>query len=354
VIAIAQSWTAAALGGPGAHGAALGRGTIRAEPEDFIVEEELGFAASGAGQHVLLKVRKRNANTQWVARELAKLCDCHPRDIGYAGLKDRRAIAIQWFSVPRSRLSPDAWREVHAAEFDVLDATPHSRKLPRGALSGNRFVIRIRDIQSDLDAAALDARLAQIRSAGVPNYFGVQRFGRDGANLARITGGLSALRPPERGFVLSAARSLVFNAVLAARVTDGSWNQVEVGDVANLDGRGSVFPVDVLDDSLWARCAALDIHPTGPLWGRGTLTTRARPYDIEMRAATEFSQPVALVVEAGMEQERRALRLAVRDLTCEFAPGSLTLGFRLTRGSFATSVLRELIDAQGSVDDEGG
>src|SRR5256885_2227692 len=100
-------WTTTALLPPRAYGAPLARGTLRTEPEDFVVEEELGFAPSGTGQHVLLKIRKRNANTQWVARELARLCGCHPRDIGYAGLKDRRAIAFQWFSVPHSRLSPD-------------------------------------------------------------------------------------------------------------------------------------------------------------------------------------------------------------------------------------------------------
>src|SRR3569833_3201574 len=106
----------AALTPPRAYGAPLARGTLRAEPEDFVVEEELGFVASGTGQHVLLKVRKRTANTQWIARELAKLCGCHPRDGGYAGLKDRRALALQWFSVPRSGRSPDAWREVREAE----------------------------------------------------------------------------------------------------------------------------------------------------------------------------------------------------------------------------------------------
>jgi tRNA pseudouridine13 synthase len=332
----------------------LTRGTLRAEPEDFVVEEELGFTASGTGQHVLLKIRKRNANTQWVARELAKLCASHPRDIGYAGLKDRRSIAIQWFSVPRSQLSPDAWREVRATEFAVLEATPHSRKLPRGALSGNRFSIRVSDVHGSIDSAAWDARLAGIRSLGVPNYFGAQRFGRDGANLARIAGGLSTLHPAERGFILSAARSLVFNAVLAARVADGSWNRIESGDVANLDGRGSVFPVDALDDSLVARCAALDIHPTGPLWGAGAPPTRARPFDLETRVASEFAEPCALVVDAGMEQERRALRLPVRDLTCNLASDSITFDFRLTRGSFATAVLRELIEAEGGVEDEGG
>jgi tRNA pseudouridine13 synthase len=348
-------WLPAALDPPRAHGAPLARGTLRTDPEDFIVEEDLGFTASGAGQHVLLKVRKRNANTQWVARELAKLCGCHPRDIGYAGLKDRRAIAVQWFTVPKSQLSLEAWREARHPEFDVLEAAEHSRKLPRGALAGNRFIIRIRAI--DISDAELTARTAEISRRGVPNYFGPQRFGHNGANLARIADGLRALRPQERGFVLSAARSLVFNAVLAARVRDGSWDHLEAGDIANLDGRGSIFPVDAIDPTLTDRTAQLDIHPTGPLWGRGVPATKQRVADLETRIAADFPQPCALTADAGMDQERRALRLAVRELTWQREPdaNAIVVRFRLTRGSFATTVLRELIDADalGDEDQEG-
>jgi len=353
------SWLPAALDPPRAHGASLTRGVLRTEPEDFIVEEDLGFTASGAGQHVLLKVRKRNANTQWVSRELAKLCGCHPRDIGYAGLKDRRAIAVQWFTVPKSQLSLEAWREVRHPEFDVLEANAHSRKLPRGALAGNRFVIRVRG--THVGDSDLNTRVAEVSRRGVPNYFGPQRFGHNGANLARIADGLRALHPRERGFVLSAARSLVFNGVLAARVNDGTWDHLEAGDIANLDGRGSIFPVDVLDATLAERAAQLDIHPTGPLWGRGSLASKQRVADLETRIAAEFPQPCALAADAGMDQERRALRLTVRELTWHREPdangidNAIVFRFRLTRGSFATTVLRELIDSDplGEEDQEG-
>jgi tRNA pseudouridine13 synthase len=344
---------AIALDPPRAYGEPLARGTLRAEPEDFVVEEDLGFSASGTGQHVLLKVRKRDANTQWVARELAKLCGCHPRDIGYAGLKDRRAVAIQWFTVPRSRLSLEAWREVQQPEFNVLDAAAHSRKLPRGALAGNRFAIRIRDVDSTMLESALADRMAEITRRGVPNYFGPQRFGRDGANLTGIARGLTDLRPPERGFVLSAARSLVFNAVLAERVKDGTWDRLEAGDIANLDGRGSVFPVDAVDPTLIARCESLDIHPTGPLWGRGTPAVKDRVGELETRVAGGFQQACALVADAGMDQERRALRLAVRDFAWENESNAVLLRFRLARGSFATTVLREIFDT-GGLGEEGG
>src|SRR5487761_195926 len=278
-----ESHIEAALDPPRAHGAPLTSGRLRTEPEDFLVEEDLGFEPAGAGQHVLLRVRKRNANTQWIARELARACGCRQADIGYAGLKDRRAVATQWFTVPQSRLSQDDWVGVRSDEYEVLEAHRHNRKLPRGALAGNRFVIRIRG--TAVDDAALASRLAAVETRGVPNYFGPQRFGRNGANLARMGEDLRALGSAERGFILSAARSLVFNAVLAERVAAGSWERLEAGDLANLDGRGSHFRVETVDEELAARGARLDIHPTGPMWGRGAPPGGGRVLELEQRVA---------------------------------------------------------------------
>ena len=326
----------------------IAHGVLRAQPEDFVVEEQLGFAPSGSGQHVMLKVRKRDANTQWVARELARTCGCRVLDVGYAGLKDRRSIAVQWFTVPQSRVTLDDWGAIRGPGFEVLEAHAHTRKLPRGALQGNRFSIRIRGIA--VDDAVLAARLGGIAARGVPNYFGPQRFGRGGANLARLTEDPRALAPQERGFVLSAARSLVFNAVVAERVRDGSWASLEAGDVANLDGRGSVFAAEP-DAALLERCDRLEIHPTGPLWGRGTLSSAHRIKALESAVSAQFSQACALTEQAGMEQERRALRLAVRDLRWQRDQTSVVLDFRLMRGGFATTVLREIVDSGEPMDE---
>ena len=208
--------------------------------------------------------------------------------------------------------------------------------------------------ETNISDTELTARIAEIGRLGVPNYFGPQRFGHSGANLARVADGLRALRSHERGFVLSAARSLVFNAVLAARVRDGSWDHLEAGDIANLDGRGSIFPVDATDQTLTDRAAQLDIHPTGPLWGKGDPASKQRVLDLETRTAADFPQPCALTAEAGMDQERRSLRLAVRELNGQRDPdaNSLVIRFRLTRGSFATTVLRELIDSDALGDED--
>jgi tRNA pseudouridine13 synthase len=342
-----QAALAAALAPPRAYGEPVAAAALRTEAADFVVEEDLGFAPSGSGAHLLLKVRKTDANTVWVARALARLAGCHPRDVGYAGLKDRRAVAIQWFSVPQPR--GGAGLAGGAGEgFEVLEVHPHQRKLPRGALAGNRFAIRLRTGEGDGASLArcLAPRLAVIAARGVPNYFGPQRFGRDGANLKRIAGGEPLrLSPAERGFVLSAARSVVFNAVLGARVEDGSWEHPGAGDLAMLDGRGSLFTVDANDATLAARAARLEIHASGPLWGRGAPGSAAGVLALEQRIGAQFPAACALCAAAGMTQERRSLRLRVAELDCAAEPHAVLVRFHLARGSFATAVLRELIHA---------
>jgi tRNA pseudouridine13 synthase len=348
VLAAELSARAAALAPPYAHGVPLAQAQVRLEPEDFLVEEELGFAPAGSGAHVLLKVRKVNANTQWVARELARLARCRPAEVGYAGLKDRRAVALQWFSLPRPR-TPLDWCAVRTADFAVLEAHPHTRKLPRGALSVNRFAIRLRAPAGGAAlAATLAPRLTVIGARGVPNYFGPQRFGREGANLARRAAELGSLHPQERGFVLSAARSVIFNAVLATRVAAGSWERLLAGDLANLDGRGSFFAVEAVDATLARRAEQLEIHPTGPLWGRGPLEGAGAVAELEAQVGARFAAECAACEAAGMRQERRSLRLAVHELRVAEEPAALVLHFRLGRGSFATAVLRELIEFAGA------
>jgi tRNA pseudouridine13 synthase len=323
---------------------------LRAEPEDFVVEEELGFAPAGTGAHLLLKVRKRNANTQWVARELTRLAGCRPADAGYAGLKDRRAVAVQWFSVPRPRTALD-WRELRHAEFEVLEVHEHTRKLPRGALAGNRFAVRIRAGSGDGAELAerLAPRLEAIAQRGVPNYFGTQRFGRDAGNLRHLGTPLHTLPPQQRGFVLSAARSVIFNAVLAARVTAGSWETLHTGDLANLDGRGSIFHVEAVDAELLERCQRLEIHPTGPLWGEGNPASAGEVLELERTIAARMASAAAACVAAGMSQERRSLRVAVHELRCEVEAQAVRLHFHLTRGCFATAVLAELIETRNGM-----
>ena len=335
----------AALAPPRALGLPLEPARLRAAAEDFVVEEDLGFAPSGSGQHLLLRVRKRNANTAWVARELAHVAGCREFEVGYAGLKDRRALALQWFSVPRTAGVAD-WSSVRGEGFEVLEAHPHARKLPRGALAGNRFAVRVRSGGGEgaALAARLAPRLAQLAARGVPNYFGPQRFGRDGANLGGPAAALGSLRREQRGFVLSAARSALFNAVLAARVADGSWEGLLPGDLANLDGRGSIFAVPVPDAQLAARCGRLEIHPTGPMWGAGEPATQSQVRELETAVAGGLHGQAAVCAAAGMRQERRSLRLTVHELACEAETGrgvaALPAGARLLRDRSTARAVR--------------
>ena len=334
-MSIPQSWCALALDPPRAWTAPTGRARLRVEPEDFVVEEILGFAPGGTGPHGLLRVRKRNANTEWVARELARAAAVRPFDVGYAGLKDRRAVTSQWFTVPLGKRTADSWLGFTGEGFVVEEAHPHQRKLPRGALAGNRFALRLREFSGD--RAASEARVAAVAAAGAPNYFGPQRFGRNLANLAAAGAG-------NRAMELSAARSLIFNAVLAQRVTDDSWRTLKSGDVANLDGTNSVFLVEPLDASLTERAAALDLHPTGPMWGEGGKQPGAEVAALEAGIVAQFEPLTARIAAARAEGARRSLRVALRGLRCGWEGDTLCLEFELRGGSFATAVLRELVD----------
>jgi tRNA pseudouridine13 synthase len=345
-----EHWRRAALAPPTAWGAPLGIGFLRASPEDFEVEEILGFDAGGEGPHALLRVRKRGANTEWVARELARAAGCKPFEVGFAGLKDRNAVTTQHFTVPRGKRAAEQFAGLSGEGYEVLSAAPHQRKLPRGALDGNRFAITVRGL--GCDPAALRERLANIGAGGIPNYFGAQRFGRDAGNLGQVLATAASLAHGERprsrdrsaqGFMLSGARSVVFNAILAERLAQRNWNSLQAGDVANLDGRGSVFPVDAVDAELERRCAGLDVHPTAPLWGEGASLAAGEVLALEHRIAAGFPEALAVIAQERMKSERRALRIRVRDLEHEYAGEVLRLKFALSAGSFATTVLREII-----------
>lgn len=334
-----------ALAPPRAVEPVAGRARIRVHAEDFEVIEALGFEPAGQGAHVLLQVRKRNANTGWVARELAHTAGVKPFEVGYAGLKDRHAVTTQWFTVPsRGRAGPGRpvanWIGVSGEGYEVIAAHAHHRKLPRGALAGNAFRIVLREFEGD--AAALERRVRQIGQTGVPNYFGPQRFGRELSNLrsdARV-----------QGLVGSAMRALLFNAVLAERVRGEDWTRLHVGERANLDGRNSSFVVETLDETIPARLALLDIHPTGPLFGVGESGISGEIAVLEQQVIDGFPQFATPLVEARIESSRRPLRVAVRDLALEWLePGrTARLSFRLRPGSFATAVLRELLDVEGA------
>ncbi|MGL6224493.1 MAG: tRNA pseudouridine(13) synthase TruD [Steroidobacteraceae bacterium] len=334
---------------PCAHGRPPATGVIRREPDDFVVDELLGFEPDGAGGHALLVVEKRGANTGWVAAQLARHAGVAVRDVGFSGHKDRHALTRQAYTVPLP-LQADvaacsAWQD---AEYKVLSAHRHGRKLRPGSHRANRFVLRIVDLHGDRDAIV--ACLRAIRERGVPNYFGPQRFGREGSNLRRALawadGGAAPRERAQRGFLLSAARSHVFNAVLAARVARGDWDRLLDGEAVMLDGRRSFFQATEIDGILEARRVAMDVHPSGPLPGRGESPALGAARAVEDTALAPLASLIKLLVDERSDHERRSLRLPVREFEWSFGKDdTLRLEFVLPRGTFATAVLHEVLAA---------
>lgn len=298
---------------PAAYGAPVCRGRLRVEPEDFEVEEFLpaDFVFSGAGEHLCVQIRKRGENSRWVARHLAVAAGVAETDVGFCGMKDRRAVTTQWFSLP---VRGDAVPDLGGLDAEVLVRERHRAKLRRGMHAGNRFRIRLREIVGDREA--ITARLARI-ALGVPNYFGPQRFGIAGNNLVaaqeliakgRLRGG------GRNGIYLSAARSWLFNQVLAARVRDDSWN----------------------------RPLAQETRPEGPLWGRGRSPAPPAAAVVEAAALADWHAWCHALEHAGLRQERRALLLVPEAFAWQWQDDDLVLEFRLGRGEFATALLAEL------------
>jgi len=328
-----------------AHGAPLAVVTIRHTANDFHVTEELGFEPSADGEHDFLWIEKAGANTEWVARQLARHANVGSRDVGYAGLKDRHALTRQWFSVRRPNRDGTDWKSLAVDGVKLLDIARNARKLRRGAHRGNLFRIALRDDDVESHAAVLHERVAKISQAGIPNYFGEQRFGRHGSNLsaAKALFAGKRLRRDARGFALSAARSFLFNKILELRVHGGSWNKIIPGELANLNGTGSVFAVDEVTPELETRCRELDVHPSATLWGDGAPLTTQHAAELENAAVADYMELTEGLKNARVEAASRPLRVKVDDLSVTVSENVAWLEFRLLKGAFATAVLREIV-----------
>ena len=331
---------------PRAYGEAVLTARFRVAPEDFFVDEMPAFEPAGQGEHLLLSIEKRGMNTAFAAKRIAAWAGIPEMGIGYAGMKDRHAVTRQRVSVhlPK-RVAPDL-ATLQSDDLRILESHWHNRKLPRGALAGNRFVLLLRDVQGD--RAAIETRLAKIRDHGLPNYFGEQRFGREGDNVdaaRRMFAGQRVNKREQRSIYLSAARSEVFNAVLGARIEAGNWNTGAEGEVWMLDGTHSVFGPEPISPELQQRAERQDIHPTGPMWGQGELRSSGVVRAVEETATAPFADLRAGLEKAELKQERRALRVRVANLCWQWPEEAvLRLDFALAPGTYATGLLAELGD----------
>jgi tRNA pseudouridine13 synthase len=319
-------------------------GKIRAVPEDFIVYENLAFEPSGVGEHVFLQIQKTEENTEFVARKLARFANVRQRDIGYAGLKDRHAVTTQWFSVWLPGKSDPDWAAFETSGIKILQALRHNKKLKRGVLSGNHFVLTIRDCQGDYGRCF--EQLKQIKSNGLANYYGEQRFGINGQNLNKallMFHGVKAEREL-RSLYLSATRSFLFNQILSLRVVDYTWNQAVKGDAFMFDGSQGYFKSQAVDTDILRRLTEKKIHPSGVLWGKGENAVSGDAYAVEQQVIDANPELAQGLIQNGVDQSRRPLRINVNDLEWTFKDDmTLKLKFTLPAGSYATALLRELI-----------
>ncbi|GAA3541097.1 tRNA pseudouridine(13) synthase TruD [Zobellella aerophila] len=333
------------------HGEPEFSGRLKVEPEDFVVEEDLGFEPSGEGEHILLHIRKRGQNTQWVARELARLAGVAQRDITWAGLKDRHAVTQQWFGVHLPGKEMPDFSPLENDDIRILAMGRHHKKLRVGALKGNFFRLRIRELAGSGD---LEGRLTAIAERGVPNYFGAQRFGFNGGNLEQakaMFGGKRIKDRNKRSLYLSAARSYLFNLAVSHRLSRQLAYQLLPGDCVMLAGNQSFFTIEDPYDTLLSRFAEGDIRLSAPLWGRGRLPAAAAAAELELAALADHADLCAGLEANGLKQERRGLLLQPQQLSWQQDGEQLELAFWLPAGSYATSVMRELIKDSGQHED---
>lgn len=322
----------------------LAAGLFKQKPEDFIVHEQLSFEPSGLGEHVFLQLQKRELNTIQLAEQLAKFAKVRLRDVGYAGLKDKHGITSQWFSLYLPKKPNIEWKKINSDLIKILNITQHDRKLRSGALKGNTFEITLREVKA---SESIAERLEQISLTGFPNYFGEQRFGRHEGNIekayAMLTNQLEVKNNKLRGIYYSTARSLIFNQVLSERVRQKNFNQAIDGDMLQFLGRRSYFSIDTVDEAIKARVLSHEIAPAGPLWGLGQHHASLKAAAIETKIFSELSEWISALEKHKLELGYRPYVVYPQNIELRYSDNSaVTLKFFLPRGTYATSLLREL------------
>ncbi|WP_086873619.1 tRNA pseudouridine(13) synthase TruD [Kosakonia pseudosacchari] len=332
------------------HGKPVASGVLKANPEDFVVVEDLGFEPDGEGEHILVRIVKNGCNTRFVADALAKFLKIHAREVSFAGQKDKHAVTEQWLC---ARVPGNAMPDLSAFQLEgckVLEYARHKRKLRLSALKGNAFTLVLREIS---DRADVEARLQAIAQKGVPNYFGAQRFGIGGNNLQGALRWAQSDAPVrdrnKRSFWLSAARSALFNQIVSTRLKKTDFNQVVDGDALQLAGRGSWFVATCEEQAeLQTRVEAKTLMITASLPGSGEWGTQRDALAFEQQAVADAPELQALLVREKVEAARRAMLLYPQKLSWNWWDDvTVELRFWLPAGSFATSVVRELINTSG-------
>jgi tRNA pseudouridine13 synthase len=341
-------------------------GALRTRDEDFIVDEELPYAPAGTGDHVFVRIEKRGMTSPEAAHVIARTLGIRERDIGIAGMKDRRAVTRQWLSLPpRSVASPEQALALELAvqsgaqpgdaaaapALRILEAHRHPHKLRTGHVRANRFVLRVRGVTEGAAARAEAILAALAQPPGAPNWYGEQRFGRDGDNAARgkalVTGARSLGRDRRMDrLMVSALQSQLFNDWLVARLADGLYRTVIAGDLLHKRGGGMFACDDPATDA--ARLAAGELVVTGPMFGdhmrQPVDGSAAAEREAQILAHHELDRAVFANVRAIAEGTRRDATIEVAEVAIVGVDAqTIEVAFTLPGGAYATAVMREIM-----------
>ncbi|HUJ61384.1 MAG TPA: tRNA pseudouridine(13) synthase TruD [Kofleriaceae bacterium] len=327
-------------------------GALRASDDDFAVDEVPAYGAAGHGEHVFVRIEKRGLTSPEAAERLARAVGCAPRDVGIAGMKDRRAVTRQWLSLPPP-VTPETALAATLDGVTVLEAVRHPHKLRTGHLRANRFRLRVRGTVADAAARARAILGALAAPPGAPNWYGEQRFGRDGDNAARGRAILAGERIRDRRMarlMISALQAELFNSWLAARIADGLYARAIAGDVMHKASGGQFVCEDPAQDG--ARVAAGEIVPTGPMFGermrRPPDGSAAAARELAILAAAGLAPGAFAAVRAIAEGTRRDAAIAIADVdVTAIAPDAIEVSFTLPSGAYATTVMREVMKESG-------
>lgn len=335
---------------PRLHHGARPRAEFKQTPKDFQVIEQLEVTDDGEGEHQWLWVRKEGANTNFCAEKIARFAGVSPKNVSYSGLKDRQAVTWQWFSIQLPGKETLNWDELNDKEMSVERVIRRTKKLKTGFHRGNRFVIRLADVSSRED---LETLWEKVSEQGVINYFGEQRFGRSGDNVAQAERWLMAERPArisknKRSLYLSSLRSYLFNQIVAERIRQFGIDGRLAGDCVMLEGSKSVFTVEQWDDELSQRLLTNNIYLTAPLAGSTNKSlVQGEAEEFELSCLQPYESWLQAFKKLRVDAARRALLLRVEAPEINWHGDDAEIRFTLPPGAYATTVLNEIVDLSG-------
>lgn len=328
---------------PRVYGTPKSTASFKLSPEDFQVNEFFEGEFSGEGEHIVIKVEKRGLTTEELIKSLARLINKPVKLISYAGLKDRQALTTQWLSIHAPGEEIAGIEALTAPGWRVIESTRHNKKLRPGFLTGNHFIMTLRDVSDEAD---LIARIEAVKASGVPNYFGEQRFGREGGNLLKAEEMLVQGRKVKdrflKGMYCSAARSWLYNLILSKRVMNQTWNVPVAGDVMQLGGSNSIFVIDEVDEQIQQRIKERDISPASPLPGKGKNMVKGTAAELINEVYADKMPLVNGLIQFGVEEAWRSNVLYTERFAYTIKDKVAELSFTLPAGAYATVVLREL------------